>query len=342
MKKTSSTINYHFYESDWKQAVTALGKEKALCALDDMLCIRHFEQRGEQAYQMAKVWGFYHSYTGQEAIQTAAVYALGKKKNLWATTYRCHALALLLGMTVKEGMCELYGKSNGNAGGRGGSMHLYTENMFGGFAIVGGQWPIGAGLGFSLQYKNIQDEVAVCFGGDGSVVQGTFHESANLSKLWNLPVIFVIENNQLGMGTQIERAIATLPIGENLAKAYDMKCYTVDGMSFCDCYNAFCEAKEYVLSKKEPVIMEMVTERFKGHSISDAAKYRSREALEEIMRRDPIDRYVKCLQEMGFIDEEGVKKRGEGKKAEVLEAMKFADESPFPDISTLEQGVMVE
>ena len=228
-------------------------KEQALHALDQMLLIRNFEQRGEQAYQLGKVWGFYHAYIGQEAIQTAAVTLLGTKNHLWATTYRCHALALLLGMTAKEGMCELYGKANGNAKGRGGSMHLYTHNLFGGEGIVGGQWPIGAGLAFSLQYKGLHDQVALCFGGDGSVAQGTFHETMNIAALWKLPLIIVIENNQLGMGTQVERAIAQLPMGEHMAKAYGVKSLTMDGMCFFDCYRVFKEAYEHVVNNKAPV-----------------------------------------------------------------------------------------
>ena len=170
------SITYNFSKGDPEKVLALLGKEKALAALDEMLLIRNFEQRGEQAYQAGKVWGFYHAYIGQEAIQTAAMYAMGRKEHLWTTTYRCHALALLLGMTPKEGLCELYGKANGNAKGRGGSMHMYTDNMFGGDGIVGGQWGVGAGLAFSLKYRDLKDRIEVCFGGDGSVAQGTFHE----------------------------------------------------------------------------------------------------------------------------------------------------------------------
>lgn len=330
----------HFYKRDENEIINEIGKEKSLQALDDMLLIRNFEQRGEQAYQTGKVWGFYHSYIGQEAIQTAATYALGAKENLWVTTYRCHALALLLGMTAKEGMCELYGKANGNAKGRGGSMHLYTDNMFGGFGIVGGQWPIGAGLAFSLKYREEKDKVAVCFGGDGSVVQGVFHESANLAKLWKLPVIFVVENNHLGMGTQVHRAIAALPIGEHLAKAYDMKHFTVDGMHFPLCYGVFKEAKEYVIKNQEPVLIEAVTHRFKGHSISDAALYRSKEELHKIMQRDPIGLFAKLLIEKNILTEAELEERNKRKKEEVIEAMEFADKSPFPDPILLEEGVI--
>ncbi|MBS0584991.1 MAG: pyruvate dehydrogenase (acetyl-transferring) E1 component subunit alpha [Verrucomicrobia bacterium] len=341
-QKKNSCVSYNFTTQDQDKVLASLGEKKALEILDDMLTIRHFEQRGEQAYQMGKVWGFYHSYIGQEAIQTAAVYALGKEKNLWLTTYRCHALALLLGMTVEEGMCELYGKANGNAGGKGGSMHFYTPNMFGGMGIVGGQWPVGAGLAFSLKYQNRRDEIAICFGGDGSVVQGTFHESMNLAKLWELPLLIVIENNQLGMGTQVERAIAALPIGENIAKAYKAKSYTVNGMNFFDMYGTFQEASAYIKEKQEPVILEAIVQRFRGHSISDAAHYRTKEELKKIMEDDPITSYVGALYKAKMITEEKYQERSHKIRDRVIEAMGFADESPFPDVLTLEKGVFSE
>lgn len=327
-----------YFKGDQRNVLEKLGKEGSLSVLRSMLTIRNFERRGEQAYQMKKVGGFYHAYTGQEAIQTAAVNAIGRKKNYYVTTYRCHALALLLGMTVEEGMCELYGKANGNAGGRGGSMHFYCDNLYGGNGIVGGQWPMGVGLGFSLKYRKIRDEIAICFGGDGSVMQGTFHESMNLAELWNIPVLMVIENNQLGMGTQIERAIANLPIGE-IAKGYGTKLYYVDGMNFFDCFSVFEEAASYIQKNQKPVIIETVGYRFRGHSISDAATYRTKEDLENMMKRDPIAFYQAALVNEGLITREEAEQMDKEIKDRVVEAMKFADESPFPDLGTLEEGV---
>ncbi len=336
----SCDVKYIFSKGDPDKVLTVLGKERALAALDEMLLIRNFEQRGEQAYQAGKVWGFYHAYIGQEAIQVAAMYAMGRKEHLWTTTYRCHALALLLGMSPNEGLCELYGKANGNAKGRGGSMHMYTDNMFGGDGIVGGQWGVGAGLAFSLKYKDLKGRIAVCFGGDGSVAQGTFHESMNLAMLWKLPLMVVIENNQLGMGTQIHRAIANLPIGENLAKAYGMKSYTVNGMDFCDCFAVFKEAFDWMIKSGEPVIIETVGHRFRGHSISDAANYRTKEELQKIVEQDPIVLFVEYLKKKDWITDEELEMRKKEKKEEIIGAMKFADESPFPDINTLEEGVI--
>lgn len=341
MSKKIPCIPYHFFEVDPRKLLHQIGKDRALWALDEMMKIRNFERRGEQSYQLGKVWGFYHAYTGQEAIQTGAVLALGASKHLWVTTYRCHALALLLGMTVEEGMCELYGKANGNAKGRGGSMHLYTDNMFGGNGIVGGQWPMGAGLAFSLKYRNEKGQVAICFGGDGSVVQGSFHESMNLAKLWKLPLITVIENNQLGMGTQIERAISNFPIGESFAKAYGIKSFTVNGMSLMHCYGVFKEAYEYVVKNEEPVIIEADTQRFRGHSISDAAEYRSKEEAARIKELDPIEQFCALLKEEGMIRDDEIQERQKKWQDLVVAAMKFADESPYPSITSLEEGVMV-
>ncbi|MBM3193754.1 MAG: pyruvate dehydrogenase (acetyl-transferring) E1 component subunit alpha [Chlamydiae bacterium] len=338
----SCSVTYNFSKGDPEKVFGYLGKDLALEVLDEMLLIRNFEQRGEQAYQAGKVWGFYHAYIGQEAIQTAAVSALGKKGHLWATTYRCHALALLLGMTPKEGMCELYGKANGNAKGRGGSMHMYTENMFGGDGIVGGQWALGAGLAFSLKYKNEKGKIAITFGGDGSIAQGTFHETMNMAMLWKLPLMIVIENNQLGMGTQIHRAFCNLPLGENIAKSYGIKSFTVNGMDFCDCYAVFKEAYEWINKTGEPVIIEAVGYRFKGHSISDAANYRTKEELQKIMEEDPILIYANYLKAKNWISDSELEERKKMKKDEILETMKFADESKFPEITSLEEGVLVE
>jgi len=342
MKKEDPYSQLQLYKADTKKVIADMGNELALSMLDQMLLIRHFETRGEQSYQQGKVWGFYHSYIGQEGVQTGIINALGADKNLYAATYRCHALAMLLGMSPESGMAELFGKETGNAGGRGGSMHMYSDNMFGGSGIVGGQWPLGAGLAFSLKYRNIKDEVAVVFGGDGSVPQGTFHESMNLAKLWKLPLITVVENNRMSMGTQNERTHGNLPIVDNLSKAYGMKSYTVDGMFLTDVYALFKEVKEYVLETSEPVMIEVLCYRFKGHSISDAATYRSKEELEEIKKQDPIEHFKQALKEYcGFTDEE-FDTRSEAQKKIVVDAVKAADEAPYPSVDTLEEGVIVE
>lgn len=317
----------------------SIGKDNALAALKEMLLIRNFEIRGESAYQHGLVGGFYHSYAGQEAIQTAAVQVFGQK-NWWVGFYRCHALALLLGATPKEIMAELYGKANGNAKGRGGSMHLYTERLLGGFAIVGGHLPIAAGAAFSIKYLKKKDEVAVCFLGEGAVAQGAFHESLNLASLWNLPVIYVIENNHWGMGTHVSRALCFWEkIAETVAPAYKIKGYTLNGMDYFECYNGFEKIRQEVLKNSRPVLVECVCERFRGHSISDPALYRTKEQLQQIVQNDPILLLKATLEKEGFLTIEEFKRMDKEAKECVIEAMQYAEESPLPSPATLEEDV---
>ncbi len=326
-------------EEEALKILKRIGKERALAALQSMLTIRHFEVRGESAYQHGLVGGFYHAYTGQEAIQVAAVQVFGAK-NWWIATYRCHALALLLGATPKELMAELYGRANGNAKGRGGSMHLYTDRLLGGFAIVGGHLPIAAGAAFSIKYQKQDGQFALCFLGDGAVAQGAFHESLNLASLWNLPVIYIIENNQWGMGTHVSRALSVSErIAERLAPSYNMKGYTLDGMNYFECYEGFEKIREEALATSRPILVECVCERFKGHSISDPGLYRTKEELQQVMKHDPIA-YLQLILEQGkMLTPEEFKEMDKEAKSTILEAMDFADKSPWPSPATLEEDV---
>lgn len=330
--------NVNFFPSDSIKICQVLGKEKLLEALAQMLLIRNFEIRAESAYQTGNVGGFFHAYIGQEAIQTAAVQALGTK-NWWATSYRCHALALLLGATPNELMAELYGRSTGNAKGRGGSMHFFTDRLLGGFGIVGGQVPIATGAGFSIKYRDIKDEVSVCFLGDGAVAQGAFHESLNLASLWDLPCIYVIENNFWGMGTAVDRAISVDRLAEDKAAGYNMKGYTFDGMDFFNCYAGFEHLKEEVLKTSRPVLVEVITDRFRGHSISDPGLYRTKDSLKDIMTRDPIILLKNALIQAQFLSEETYKNMDKEAKELCVKAMEFAESSPWPDPITLEEDV---
>ncbi|MBS0647685.1 MAG: pyruvate dehydrogenase (acetyl-transferring) E1 component subunit alpha [Verrucomicrobia bacterium] len=331
------TIEYHFFPSDTKSLVKKIGKETLLECLKQMLLIRNFEIRAESAYLQGKIGGFFHSYMGQEPIQTAAVNVMGKNQ-WWTTTYRCHALALLLGATPNELMAELFGRATGNAKGRGGSMHFYTERMLGGFGIVAGQVPVATGAAFTMKYLK-QDGVSVCFLGEGAVAQGSFHESLNLASLWNLPAIYVIENNKWGMGTAVSRAISAQPIAEKQAPSYSMKSYTLNGMDFFNCYAGFAHIFEEVRKTSRPVLIEVVTERFRGHSISDPGAYRSKDDVAKCMEKDPILTFFKTLSENGFINDQQYEALDKEQKELVLAAIKFADESPWPDPITLGEDV---
>lgn len=333
----SKEITYHFFKSDLFVVLDVLGKEKAVDALKKMLLIRHFETRAESAYQMGKIGGFFHAYTGQEAIQTAATMALDPK-DWYTTTYRCHALALLLGVTCDSAMAELYGKRTGNAMGRGGSMHLFSDRLLGGDGIVGGHLPIATGAAFSNKYKKLK-QVSICFLGDGAVPQGAVHESLNLASLWNLPAIYVVENNQFGMGTKVSRALAAQPIAERLAVSYGMDSYTVDGMNFFDCYALFEKLRNQVIQTSRPVIVEAITERFKGHSISDPGLYRTKEELECAMKKDPIPFVFHAIKERGWMNQNEFDELSNSQKELVIKAMQFADSSLEPDLMTLEQDV---
>ena len=320
-------------------ALKTIGSARAIEALRSMYLIRHLETRGEAAYQHGKIGGFFHSYTGQEAIQVSCIQAIGVD-NWWVGTYRCHALALLLGETPKAIMAELFGKETGVAAGRGGSMHLYARTLLGGFGIVGGHLPISAGAAFSAKYLNVK-QIPICFLGEGAVAQGAFHETMNLASLWELPLLTVIENNRWGMGTRVDRAIAAEPIAELQAPSYGMDGYTLDGMDYFQCFMAFSFFADAVREGR-PLLVECLCERFRGHSISDPGFYRSREALEEAMKRDPLVRLAHVLEKHGVLRREEIEAIDEQAKEEVLEALRFADESPEPSVALLEEGVYAD
>lgn len=313
-------------------------QESLIRALKKMFLIRQFEQRAEAAYLQGKIGGFFHSYIGQEAIQVAAVDAFGVN-NWYVTTYRCHALALLLGATPNELMAELFGRATGNAKGRGGSMHFFTERLLGGFGIVGGHLPIAIGAAFSLKYQEKKREIAVCFLGDGAVAQGAFHESLNLASLFQLPIIFIIENNLFGMGTAVKRALCAERLAEEFAPAYRMKGYTFDGTDYVGCYHGFKEALEEVFTTGKPVLIEAIAERFRGHSISDPGLYRSKEALSLAMQKDPIVRLSAQLLKEKALDKERLAAFEKEAREQALSALQFAEESPWPSPEELEQDV---
>jgi len=328
----------HYFKHDQEKLLDGLGRKSLVETLKKMLLIRNFESRAELAYGQGKIGGFFHAYTGQEAIQTAAVEAMGRD-NWWIASYRCHAIALLLGATVDELMAELYGRVNGNAMGRGGSMHLYTDRLLGGFGIVAGQIPAATGAAFALKYQENDAQVAICFLGDGAVAQGAFHESLNIASLWNLPCIYVIENNRWGMGTAVEKAICVPHLAEDIAPSYNMEAYSLDGMNYFNCYAAFQQIYKDVLKTGRPVLVEAVCERFKGHSISDPGLYREKKEVKELMARDPLILLQQVLIQAKMITEKTYKELDKEMKDKVLNAMKHAEESPWPNPITLEEDV---
>jgi pyruvate dehydrogenase E1 component alpha subunit len=235
-------------------------------------------------------------------------------------------------------MAELYGRVTGNAKGRGGSMHFYTDRLLGGFGIVGGQIPVATGAAFTSKYLK-KDEVSVCFLGDGAVAQGSFHESLNLASLWDLPCIYVIENNQWGMGTAVNRAICVEPIAEKKGEGYAMPAYTLYGMDFFNCYAGFKHIFEEVRKTSRPALVEVVVERFKGHSISDPGLYRSKEHLTTCMQRDPLILFSQALKEANLLKDEEFDALNQEQKEIAVAAMKYAEESPWPDPITLGEDV---
>lgn len=335
---SSKKVEYHFFQSDWKSVAQAIGKEDLLQCFQKMLLIRNFEKRAEAEYQKGNIGGFFHSYMGQEAIQTACTAALGKD-HWYTTTYRCHALALLMGATPNEVMAELFGKEVGNAKGRGGSMHLYEKKMLGGFGIVGGHLPIATGAGFSLKYQKQKGLISICFLGEGAVAQGVVHESFNIAALWDLPCLYVIENNQWGMGTAVNRAICVQPIAESMCHSYGIEGYTLDGMDFFNCYAGFLELKNKIVKNSRPILVEVVTERFRGHSISDPGLYRSKEELKQSMEKDPILLMKQKLLDLGFLTEEDYEVFDKRAKEEAIASIEYAKKSPEPNLNTLEEGV---
>lgn len=218
-------------------------------------------------------------------------------------------------------------------------MHLYTERLLGGFGIVGGQVPVATGAGFTLKYQNNVSEISVCFLGDGAVAQGAFHEALNLASLWNLPCLYVIENNKWGMGTAVERALVNERIAEEQAPSYKMKGYTFDGMDYLDCFAGFEAVKKEILETKRPVLVEVLTERFKGHSISDPGLYRSKDHLKECMTKDPLILMQKILVDEKIMTGEELKALDKEYKDIAVNAMAYADESPWPGPEVLGEDV---
>lgn len=307
-----------------------------------MQLIRQFELKAEEMYKMAgKIRGFFHAYVGQEAIAAGCMTAT-RQEDIFITAYRDHGLALAKGASANAAMAELYGKAPGLAKGKGGSMHFFSKEHFfyGGHGIVGGQIGVGAGIAFAEQYKGT-DNAVLCFFGDGAARQGVLHETFNLAMLWKLPVIFVCENNNYAMGTSVERSSNVIDIYK-LADAYEMPGDKVDGMSAEAVHDAITRAVKRAREKGGPTLLEMKTYRYKGHSISDPGKYRSKEELEEYRGKDPITLVLKTIKTNNFASDDEIKTIDDRITNIVEEAVKFAEESPWPDDDELLKDVYTD
>ena len=307
-----------------------------------MQLIRQFESMAEEKYKMeGKIRGFFHAYVGQEAIAAGCMTAT-KPEDSFITGYRDHGLAIAKGVSINSCMAELYGKATGNAKGKGGSMHFFGKdvNFFGGHGIVGAQIGAGAGLAFAEQYQNT-DNVVLCFFGDGAARQGILHETFNLAMLWKLPVIFICENNQYAMGTSVQRSSNVVDIYK-LADAYEMPGDVVDGMRPETVHEAVARAVKRAREKGGPTLLEIKTYRYKGHSISDPQKYRTKEELEEYKAKDPIQILLKTIRENKIVPDEEINAINERVDKAVEESVKFAEESPWPNDDEVLKDVYVD
>ena len=322
-------------------AQTPFGKETYLYWYETMLLLRKFEEKAGQLYGQQKIRGFCHLYIGQEALAAGAMTAIRDDDNM-ITAYRDHGLAIAKGIPAKECMAELFGKATGCTKGKGGSMHFFSKEkrFFGGHGIVGGQIGLGAGIAFADHYHE-NDRVTLCYFGDGAARQGILHEVFNMAMLWKLPVIFICENNQYAMGTSVERTSNVLDI-YRMADAYDMPGDTVDGMSPEDVHTSIDRAAKRAREGGGPTFLEMKTYRYRGHSMSDPAKYRTKDEVEEYRLKDPIEAAKKKLLEEGRATEAEIEVINDRVKAEVDEAVQFAEESPWPDDSEVYKDIYVE
>jgi pyruvate dehydrogenase E1 component alpha subunit len=301
---------------------------------EDMLLMRKFEERAGQLYGMQKIKGFCHLYIGQEAIVAGAMSVLQADDNM-ITAYRDHAHALGKGTSARAVMAELFGKATGCSKGKGGSMHMFDSKnrFFGGHGIVGGQIPLGAGIAFAEKYLGTKS-VTVCYMGDGAVRQGAFHEALNMSMTWKLPVVFIIENNNYAMGTSVERTSNMTDLYK-LGLAYDMPSEPVDGMSVEAVHDAMTKAVNHARNGNGPFLLEINTYRYKGHSMSDPAKYRTKEEVESYKAKDPVEVVLKTIRDKKLAAETEIEAIN-SKIADIVDdSVRFAEDSSYPDPAEL-------
>ena len=313
--------------------------------LREMIFYRRFEDRTFEAYMERKIGGFLHLYSGQEAVATGvldkAVVGQGEKNDYVVTGYRDHVHAIKTGAPPREVMAELYGKETGSSKGRGGSMHIFdaSQNFMGGYALVGQPFPLAAGFALGAKHKG-SGQIAICFLGDGANNQGTFHETMNMASVWDLPVLFVCENNQYAIGTEISRSTAVLDQYKRMC-AYDIKASQHDGMDIDIVMKEAEKAINYVRKESKPYFIEFMTYRFRGHSMSDAKGYRTKEEEAEWEKRDPIKIYSRRLIEAGVVTADDIKAMEKEIDNEIEnDIIKFAEDSPEPKLEELDRYVL--
>jgi len=317
--------------------------------LRDMLQIREFEVRSMQAYQNKLAGGFLHVYNGQEAVAVGCIAAM-RPTDPVITAYRDHGHALARGLDPKIGFAELFGRIDGCAKGKGGSMHFFDRNnfMFGGHGIVGAQCPLGTGLAFATKYNEevikggTSESVTACFLGDGALNQGSVHEAMNLAMIFDLPIVFCVENNRYAMGTAVDRCTASGNQVTNRAVAFGMEARSIGGMDVIEVYREMKEIVEQVRATSKPYFVDIDTYRFKGHSMSDPRKYRTHEEEQEFEADDPIEKLTRYLLAQKAMTEDELKSLSKQVRHEIREAVNWARQSPMPDVSELHHDVYAD
>ncbi len=322
--------------------VKKYGKEKTTDILRQMILMRRFEERAGQMYGLRKIGGFCHLYIGEEAVAAGTIGALDMKKDYILGGYRDHGLALAVGMEPDSIMAELYGKVTGCSKGKGGSMHMYSaeKHMLGGNGIVGSQIPVGTGVAWKIKYLK-EDGVVLCYFGDGAIHQGAFHESLNLAKIHNLPIIYIVENNQYGMGTDFKRVSSVHDLAQ-MGHAYNIPGKQLNGMKVMEVFDEFTQAVAEMRKDPAPRFYEIKTYRYRGHSMSDPAKYRTQEELDEYKMQDPITLLLSEMQEEKYITDNEYKAMDNEIKATCEKSIEFAENSPEPELTSLYEDVFVE
>jgi pyruvate dehydrogenase E1 component alpha subunit len=307
---------------------------------EQMVLCREFEESCAEQYTKGHITGFLHLYSGQEAIAVGSTAALHRDDYI-LSAYRDHAQAIVRGADPRRVMAELFGKATGICKGKGGSMHLFDPELrfMGGYAIVGGQFPIACGLAFASKFRK-EGRIAACFFGDGAVNQGTFHEGLNWARLWDLPVLFVCENNAYGIGTSVERSSALTDIHKRTC-GYDIPSERVDGMDVMAVHQSIRHAAEWVREHSRPYLVEALTYRFRGHSMADPGKYRAAAEVELWKARDPLPAFGKRLLEEGIVTQDVFDRIKETAMATVQEAVTFAEQSPWPEDGEVYNDIFV-